>query len=400
MTRVSTEWAFQNQVLQMQRQQSELSRTQEQVSTGERILRPSDDPAASVRGLELGSALQETEQFKKNTTMAENRLQLQEGSLEEGGKLLQRARELTVQGNNASQDQETREFMAKELRQIRDGMLDLANTQDSSNQFVFAGYKSDTRPFSESGEGIEYNGDSGKRELQIGPSRKVTDGNPGNEVFMNIREGNGLFVVREDGDNEGTGVVKETSIRDSTEWSGDEFTLEIVEEGEEYEIRDEDDNVVDDGEFVPGEAIRFQGTEFVIEGSPEEGDEFSIEPSRNQSVFQTLDNLIEAFESRTDNPREETEQRNAINRGLDDLDQAIGKMLDIRAETGARLSAIDDQRSVNEGSSLDLETAKSDLKDLDYAEAVSRLSREQVGLQAAQQTFSQVQGTSLFDFLR
>lgn len=400
MTRVSTEWAFQNQVLQMQRQQADLSRTQEQVSSGERILQPSDDPAAAVRGLELGRALQETEQFEKNTTMAENRLQRQEGSLEEGGKLLQRARELTVQGNNASQDAETREFMAKELRQIRDGMIDLANTQDASDQFIFAGYKSGTRPFSESGEGVEYNGDSGKRELQIGPSRKVTDGNPGNEVFMNIREGNGLFVLRDDEDNEGTGVVKETTIRDSTEWSGEEFTLEIIEEGEEYEIRDVDDDVVQDGDFVSGEAIRFQGTEFVIEGSPEEGDQFSIEPSRNQSVFETLDNLIEAFESRTDNPQEETVQRNAVNRGLDDLDQAIDNFLDIRSETGARLSAIDDQRAVNEGSSLDLEVAQSEIQDLDYAEAVSRLTREQIGLQAAQQTFSQVQGTSLFDFLR
>ncbi|MEA5444245.1 flagellar hook-associated protein FlgL [Gammaproteobacteria bacterium AB-CW1] len=396
--RVSTSWFNLNATLQMQNQQSQLAKTQEQVASGKRIVRPSDDPIGSVQALELGRALQKNEQFDRNATIAQNRLQTQESTLTEVGDILQRARELTVQGANGSQGNDSRQFIANELRELRQSLIDLANTKDSSDNFIFAGYRGGTQPFSPTPDGVTYNGDEGQRTLQIGPNRFVTDGNPGSEVFMRIREGNGTFKVEAGEDNQGTGVIKNSSIRDLQDWTGDSYEIEILADGE-YEVRDSVGDVVETGVFASGETIGFSGIEFIIDGNPEEGDLFEVTPSRNSSIFNTFDRLIDAFETPVSNSRDRTRQLNEINRSLDDTDQAISRMLEVRSETGARLKAVEDQMSVNDGARLDLETTKSGIEDLDYAEAITRLNQQQVGLQAAQQAYVRVQGLSLFNFM-
>ncbi len=396
--RVSTAWWHMSSVLQMQEQQFKLSRTQEQIASGKRVVRPSDDPISSVRALELGRALDKTEQFQRNANIAQNRLNLQESVLVEAGNLVQRARELTVQGANGSQGNDSRKFIAQELRELRASLLELANSQDSADQYLFAGFQSNSQPFVTTPNGVEYRGDDGKRALQIGPNRNVTDGNPGSEVFQQIRQGNGVFIVEADTGNQGTAVVKNTSIRDLQQWTGEPLRVEILADSE-YEILDEDDNVIAAGDYRAGEAISVNGIEFIIEGNPEEGDSFSIEPSRNQGMFVTLDRLIEGLEMRVENPRDRALQLNELNRSLEDLDQVLNRVLEVRAETGARLKAVDDQREVNEGTKLNLTTTRSELEDLDYAEAITRLNQQQVGLQAAQQAYVRVQGLSLFNFL-
>jgi len=396
--RVSTTWFNLNATLQMQNQQGQLAKTQEQVASGKRITRPSDDPIGSVRALELGRALQKTDQYDRNANIAQNRLQTQESTLDEVGNILQRVRELTVQGANGSQGDDSRKFIANELRELREAMVDLANTKDSSDNFIFAGYQGSTQPFSPTSGGVEYNGDEGQRTLQIGPNRFLTDGNPGSEVFMRIREGNGTFKAEASEGNQGTGVIKNTSVRDRQEWTGDSYEIEILGDGE-YEVRDSAGDVVETGTFASGETIRFSGIEFIIDGTPEEGDQFEVSPSRNSSVFNTFDRLIDAFESPAGNSRERAQQLNEVNRSLDDIDQAVARMLEVRSETGARLKSVDDQKAVNDGARLDLETTKSGIEDLDYAEAITRLNQQQVGLQAAQQAYVRTQGLSLFNFM-
>jgi len=89
-----------------------------------------------------------------------------------------------------------------------------------------------------------------------------------------------------------------------------------------------------------------------------------------------------------------------VNSVLADLDQAAENLLKTRADVGARLNLLDNQRAINESTLLTLRQTLSETQDLDYAEAVSRLKSQLAGLQAAQQSYVQVQRLSLFDFLR
>ena len=74
-------------------------------------------------------------------------------------------------------------------------------------------------------------------------------------------------------------------------------------------------------------------------------------------------------------------------------------MIDVRGEIGARLRALDQQESLNADFSVHLNTTLSEVRDLDYAEALSRLSQQLFGLDAAQQAFARAQKLSLFKFI-
>jgi len=118
-----------------------------------------------------------------------------------------------------------------------------------------------------------------------------------------------------------------------------------------------------------------------------------------QSLFETYTRIIEALESPTTDAESRAELNNAMGRALGDLDQALGRLLETRTSLGARMNTVETQSRINEDQLLQVRTALSEIQDLDYAEAISRFNLQQTALQAAQQTFVQVQRLSLFNFL-
>lgn len=81
------------------------------------------------------------------------------------------------------------------------------------------------------------------------------------------------------------------------------------------------------------------------------------------------------------------------------LDSAIDSVLTKRASIGARINTVESQRESNIAFDIELQRNRSELEDLDYAEAVSRFQRQTVALQASQQTFSKIEQLSLFNYL-
>lgn len=184
--RISTAQIFRQSVDAMLDRQRELSQTELQVASGKRILNPSDDPSATVRILDLKETQQRLLQFQRNADAATAKLDQEETALQGMENLLQRVRELAVQGNNDPLGAEGRSAVAAEIRQHIDSFLQLANTRDANGEYVFAGFQSQTTPFSHDGVGnFSYHGDSGQRMLKIGESREVAVGDPGS-IFMDF----------------------------------------------------------------------------------------------------------------------------------------------------------------------------------------------------------------------
>jgi flagellar hook-associated protein 3 FlgL len=90
----------------------------------------------------------------------------------------------------------------------------------------------------------------------------------------------------------------------------------------------------------------------------------------------------------------------SFNTSLTNLDTALGHVVDVRAGVGVRLATLDDAQNDLESRQLSLEESLSGLRDLDYAEATTRLNMQMTALQAAQASYSRIQGLSLFDYLR
>lgn len=300
--KVSTSQFYQQAVDVMTDKQYKLGETEVQLASGKRIIAPSDDPAASVRIMGLKDAMSKIDQYQRNTAMAESRLSLEETVLQEVELILQRVRELTVQGNNGPWTQEDRAAIATEIRQHLEGFVQLANTRDSSGEYIFSGYRIDTPALFHDGMGnFTYQGDSGQRVLKIGEDRQITTGDTADAIFMNLPRTAG-----------GT-----TSL-------GQIF----------YEIA---------SDFEAG------------------------------------------------NPNYDA---------LADLDNALDQLVGVHTQIGARMKVTVEQKNANETFKLALDTVRSDLEDLDYAEAISKFNLQLTALQASQQSFMRIQGLNLFDFLR
>ncbi len=398
--RIGTYQLQQQAVSAMLDQQSRLAKTQQQVSTGRRLVTPSDDPAASAQVLDLERTREMLNQYQKNADMARNRLSLEENALVSVEDVVLRLRELAVQGNSGTLTPTDRTQIASEARELLRQLVTLANTRDANGEFLFAGYNASTQPFTQAASGtVSYAGDSGSRSLQISGTRQVAAGDSGQDVFRAIRNGNGTFVVEADSGNTGTGVIDPGSVTDPSSWVADTYTLTFLT-ATTYEVRDSSNNLETSGTYSSGGAISFNGIRVSVSGTPAASDSFTISPSDNQDIFTTALNLATALEGVTTTSAGTAEFQNNMNRFLADIDQAQNHLLDFRARIGARLSAVDSQKDINDSTALTLDQSISQLKDLDYAEAISRLNLQLTGLEAAQQSFVRIQGLSLFNFLR
>lgn len=397
--RVSTNEIYRTGIAAMQRGQAALAHTQQQLSTGKRILSPADDPRGAVQALQLREKLAAVEQFSRNGQLATSRLQQEETVLQQVGSALQRARELTVQASNATQSDESRESIAIELRQINEALVDLANTRDANGEYLFAGFRSGGRPFVENAAGgIEYLGDKGQRFVGLSPDRQVAVGDSG-DVFMTIRRGNGVFVATPDPANTGNAWVAGSEIIDPTAITAESFTIQFTS-ATDYDILDSTATVVASGSYTDGQSIDIGGRRIVLDGTPATGDSFAIEPAGTESVFTMLDQLATALETPRSTEAARAQLSSSTGFALQNFDQALDRMIDLRSTVGARLNAIESQGYVDADHKLQLESTLSAVEDLDYAEAISRFAVQQAALQAAQQTYAQVSRLSLFDYIR
>jgi flagellar hook-associated protein 3 FlgL len=402
--RVSTNQMHFQSVNAMLEQQSKLSQTQLQIASGRRILTPADDPSGAKQILDLNQVISSSQQHQRNADAAESSLHLEESALQGVVNVLQRVRELAVQGNNATLSDQDRSSVALEVRQKLQELLGLANSQDSNGEYLFAGYKTDTQPFAQAAVNVvTYSGDDGQKYLQIGPGRRVAVGDSGTAVFRAIKNGNGTFATSHNPINSGSGVIVPGTVTDASTWQAnrDSYTIRFTSPTT-YEVVDgaATPSMVASGTYQSGQAISFQGVQVAISGTPALGDTFTVAPSANQDIFTTVQNLADALETPANDAKTRADLNNNMNRVLTDLDQSLDSIVKTEANIGARLNAIDSQRAVNDDVILQSQQILSATSDLDIAEATTRLNKQLVSLQAAQQTYIRVQGLSLFNYLR
>ncbi len=398
--RISSAQAQHQLVQAMLDKQSQLTRTQQQLASGQRLLAAADDPAAAVRTLALDRALDRLEIYGRNADLAQNRLQTEESTLSAMGDLLLRARELTLQANSGAQNNGSRDAITTELSQLQAQLQQLANRRDAQGEFLFGGYQSRQAPFLRDATGaVTYTGDAGQRFLSIGENQLLAISDPGERVLLAARDGNGVFRTAVDPSNTGTARIDAGSVVDRSAWIPDTYTLDMVT-ADQYEIRDSGGGLVVSGAYVSDTAIVFNGIQVTLVGVPQPGDRFEIRPSGAQDIFTTLTQVEQAVSTIDGTPAEAARQVSALGRGIEEIDQALSHLQTIQTEVGTRLAALDQQREINADGTLELQALRSQLQDLDYTEAIGRLNLQSMALQAAQQSYLKLQGLSLFNLMR
>ncbi len=401
--RVSTSYFSQRGLASMLEQQKRLSEIQEQISSGKRLVRPSDDPSGAAQILRLEQSLSVTNQYQRNANNALGRLTLEESSLDAMQDSLLRIREIAIQGANPVISNTDRLALAQEVRERLNELVSLANTRDANQEYLFSGYKVTTKPVSQAANGgFLYNGDQGQRALQIASGRQMMDSDSGNDVFINIKNGNGTFQTSANALNGGSGVFDIGQVVDTAAYVADTYTITIAGTAGSltYGVTGATSGVVIAAgtAYSSGGTIQFNGLQTGITGEPVAGDTFTIKPSNTQDMFTSIQKLVTALETTISSSAGQSDILNQINPALSEIDLAFDNITRIRTSVGARLKTIDDQINVNEGFKIEMASTLSKVRDLDIAKAAVELQSRLIALQAAQTTYTRIQGLSLFNF--
>jgi flagellar hook-associated protein 3 FlgL len=406
--RISTNMLYSNGVKGINDQWAAALKLQQQITTGRRILTPSDDPVAAAEALNVQHLQDINTQFATNIKYATSALSYEEGQLGSIVDIFGRLKELTAQASGFASSPSQRSAIAVELRSRFDGLLALANATDENGNYLFAGYKGDTQPFAGSVDGgVVYSGDDGQRQMQISTSRVIGTSDPGSAVFMRISNGNGVFSTDYAAGNTGTGVINGGSVSDPSAWvapsNAASYSL-VFTSGTTYELRD-GASVLSSGTYGSGNPIALQngavslGATVTVTGTPAAGDSFSIAPSTSQSLFATLANLIHAVESTGTTPADIARYQSDIRSASNDLSLAMDNVVRVRGAVGSRLNEVETVGDINSDLKIQYASTLSDLQDVDEVAAASELSQRKIQLEAAQKSFTLVSQLSLFSYL-
>ncbi|SFR42877.1 flagellar hook-associated protein 3 [Marinobacter daqiaonensis] len=520
MIRISSQQIFSGGVNRLQELNVGLNKTQEQVSTGKRVNRPSDDPVAAARILKLDQQVGRIETFQRNVSLAENRLQKEEGTLSSMVDVVQRVRELTVQAGNGSLSINDRQSISAELKERLGQLASLANTQDAAGEYIFSGFQGNTPAFGQniSGDWV-YQGDEGQRKLEIDDGVTVPISDHGRKLFVDVASAGPTFFAEANPANTSGARISSGVVLDPELVAGlspEDLVVSVEDDGAGnlgYRIteRSSGDPVIPALATEPaipytsGESVRVSGMQFEITGAGA-GDEFFLKTSSKQSVFTSIEKLIygldnlakqgeaatvtafapaggdsltinddvvltfaagddiqdlaDAINNSNDNALDgvtaevvggelkisspgkdvridatgwtgnlqisgalfddigitggavdagatssagfvssQKAYDDLIAQSLQNLDNAQESIIRVQTEIGGRMNALESTGEFLDDSALYSKDIRSQLQDVDYAEAISNLSFQSFVLQAAQQSFAQTSQLSLFDRL-
>lgn len=305
--KVSTSMFFDNASTQLGNIQGSLSKTQEQLSTGKQINRPSDMPDKASLITRLESELARQASYQSNLKVVNTRLQAQETALKNTSDVMYRFKELAVQASNDTLSAADRKSIALEMTQLKEQILSLANSQDSNGNFLFAGSRVGDAPFAQDAHGtVVYQGDQSRMVVPVGDNRRMNLNIPGSDAFVHL--------VRDDPKGKKVGI----------------------------------------------------------------------------GFFQALNDLVNAVGA-VDRPN--------IQRGIGELDTMQQGISDANAQVGTDMNVVDSQNSVLEEITLRLKSTRSDVEDLDYTEAITKMNKDQLALEAAQSSFAKISKLTLFSYI-
>lgn len=295
--RISTQMIFDSGAARMGEMQTALNKTQQQIASGRRMLAPSDDPVSAARALDVSQAQALNDRLAVNRQRATAGLTGAEGVLASVTELIQDVKTTVISAGNPMLTDSMRAAMATELQSRYQSLLGLANSRDASGNHIFSGFATDTPAFDATGS---YQGDGGKRLLQVDSAHQMEMNVPGDEVF----QGGG------------------------------------------------------------------------------------------QDLFQTLSDLITLLNTSG------APSAGDLNNANTALAAALDNVSKVRASVGTRLQELEALDYAGDDRRLQYARVLSELQDLDYTEAVTRLSQQQFVLEAAQQSFAKASGLSLFNYIR
>lgn len=399
--RIATSQLFRTGSDRISSQQEKITDQTGKLSSGKRVETAKDDPIANSSITRLQGELDRNKLYSKNADQAKGRNDAMEAALDSTTSLLDNAKKSLIQANSGGYDANDMKALIAELEASRDTIFGLANTTDENGNYVFAGHQTEQQPFRQQGDGsIAYQGDNGNRSLLIGAALTVPISQSGESVFMDVPNAQGDFAISYTG-NQGSAQVLSADITDRAnhDSSLSPMSLSFTDtnnDGQlEVTIADAGGNTTTNN-YTAGQDIAYNGVDIQLSGKPLPGDVINLAEQSQTDVFSSLNNAIGWLQDSITTGRRDQVEYSKV---LSQLDSSFKHMTTRQSASGARLSTIESQKDYLDNYDVVLSETKSRLEDLDFADAVSDYQQTQTALQVSQQLFTQVNRTSLLDYL-
>lgn len=395
--RISTANAFDNALDTLMRRQVEMVQRQEQLTTGKRVNRSSDDPAAAARAERALAVEARSTATQRGVDASLNAMTLTESALGDASELLHQIREALVAAGNATYSDSERRGLADKLKNLRAELLQVANRADGAGNYLFGGQGVAQAPFLDTPGGVVFRGVVGELQAASGEALPLTV--DGQRAWMDARTGNGVFETAATVST-GSAWIDSGTVTDPSAINGSTYAIQFTVTGgtTTYSVlQDGSPTALVNVPFTPGQAIEIDGRSATITGDPANGDEFTMAPSQpGLSVFDVVDDAIAGLDVPL---RTGSQIAQANSRTLTGIDAVMNRLQAARSQVGETLNRIDHVTDRLADVKLSAQTARSDAEDLDMVQALSDFKNRQTGYDAALKSYSMVQKLSLFDYL-
>jgi flagellar hook-associated protein 3 FlgL len=396
--RIATANTYDASLDNLLRHQTELSQAQQQISSGKRVARASDDPAAAGRAERALAGLQRTEANQRALDASRNASTQTESALGDATDLLQQARDALVASGNASYSDAERASLAAQLRNIRKQLLAVANRDDGAGGYLFGGQGSSAPPFVDAPGGVRYAGTGGESVAADPDAMPLAS--DGAATWLQAASGNGVFETRAAAGNVGSAWIDAGRVNQPAALTGASYSIEFNVAGNATTY-----SVLKNGAataqsnlpYASGQSIEIDGQAVTITGQPADGDTFALQPSSpSLSVFDALDRLAGELQTKGRNGGQIAQTTNS---GLRDIDATLAALQSARSRAGDALNRIDAATGRLDAQAVAQKSDRSAAEDLDMVQAISDFQNRQTGYDAALKAYSMVQRLSLFQYL-
>ena len=396
--RITTANSFAATVDNLQQRQQDLQLAQDRLTSGKRVARASDDPAAAARVERALATSARAVADQRGLQASRSAMQQVEAALGGATEAMQQVRELLVAAGNGSYSDAERANLGARIRGLREQLLSIANRGDGSGGYLFGGQGATTIPFLDTPAGVMPAATGGQSELSGTDAMPITV--DGQAIWLAARSGNGVFVTAAAAGNGSGAWIDAGSVVDPSALTGDDYRIDFtVAAGvTTYSVlRNGAATAQLNLPYVAGQAIEFDGMAVTVQGAPANGDRFDVTPSTPQlSLFDVLDRVAGELQA---GGRSSAQVAQTVSSGLRDIDASFGSLQMQRAMAGESLNRIDSVEGRLAETQLSAQTERSLAEDLDMVQALSDFQAKQSGYDAALSTYSLVQRMSLFQYL-
>lgn len=399
MLRVSTLMQYRSGEAQIVNGQREMLGAQLKISSGRRIATPADDPIGAADATSIRSGLARLQQFKGNQGHARFLLNQTESAVASLGDAMAEVHERLVAAGNGAYGDSERSAIARHLQGLLARMVGLANSADGTGGYLFAGSRELAAPFVQNGQVVSFRGDGNLQRIEVANDRLLQVKFSGDDLLLKVRAGNGSFTTSAAAGNTGAASIDAGAVGDPSALTGSAYTIDF--DGADYVVtRLSDGTTTAVAPAASGPTtIERDGIRVVLTGSPAVGDRFNIDPAGYRSLFDTVGQAIRMLQQPLADGAARAKFATELSGALASVAQASDHLLLKRAGIGAALAELDGYERVNDDRDLEYQSRLSAVEDLDYAQAISELTRRQTSFEAAIRSYSAISKLSLFNYL-